>query len=128
MGFSLVGNSGDSTQTTTVRNFSASINPQLEGSAPGDFNINLSPVSEGGSSYIGSPQIDSYYAPIAVTSTGDNLGDAALNALQSLVSTTTASVTPGTPGTVATGATTSINSTTIYLALAAVILLFLAHE
>lgn len=132
MGFSLVGNSGDQTTTSNVfeTNYSASLNPQLnlDGGAGGSAQSN-SPLFQGSplsGSY--SNQQESFYNPINIVTTGDNLGDAALAALNQVSSNQTAS-TENPAGTSSSPTLASLFSgSTIYYILAAIVIFFIAEK
>jgi hypothetical protein len=135
MGFSLVGNSGDQTTQTTVttNNLSASQNPQLDlqGSGPGAFAVNISPLAQQGSVGEIDPSISDYYAPVNITSSGDNLGDSALAAFQNIATTTAGIQTPAATGTAAAASPTLsslLSGNAIYWILAGIVILFFAHH
>jgi hypothetical protein len=133
MGFSLVGNSGDQKTTNNVyeTTYTASLNPQLDqqGAGPGDIGVNVSPNFQGtnaGGSV--DTNLSSNFAPVNVVSTGSNLGDTALAALQA-ISANQASDTQG-PGVAAPASTLStlLSGNTLYWILGAIVVLFLAHK
>jgi hypothetical protein len=133
MGFSLVGNSGDSKTNTTVYDttYTASLNPQfdLEGSGAGATAIDLSPIVQGGplSSY--APLAFSTYNPINIVSTGDNLGDTAVAALGQISGQQTASSeAAGTSSTTSSTLSSLFAGNNIYYWLAAVVFLLLSHH
>lgn len=128
MGFSLVGNSGDSSTSTTNYNYTAESNPQQDfgGSGGGALGINISPLDQGGSVGEISPQIYDYYAPVSIVSTGDNLGDAAVTQLASLTAATQTSTANGTAS--AADSSTGTSNTTIYIILGAIVVFFLAEN
>jgi hypothetical protein len=129
MGFSLIGNSGDQKTSTNVYETTetADLNPQIdqEGSGAGALGLNISPNFQGGAGGDVSTTAGSYYAPVNITSTGDNLGDSALAAVAGISGTQS-----GDDG-VATAPTTLsslLSGNTIYWIIGALVLLFLAHE
>lgn len=135
MGFSLVGNSGDSStsSTTFVTNYSASNNPQadLQGSGAGAIAAIFAPLLQGSTLNGYSPQFSSNYSPVNVVQTGENLGDSALAALAQISgSQYAASEAPGTSdSSTGTGFLASLlQGNTIYIVLGGIVLLFLAHK
>lgn len=134
MGFSLVGNSGDQKTTTNVydQNYTASLNPQLSqsGSGPGSTGVIVSPNLQGYNS-VGeiSTTVGNYFAPVNITSTGDNLGDTALKAIQA-ISSQAGNNLPPQPGTAPPTNTLGslLSGNTLYFVLGGIVLLFLAHH
>ena len=86
MGFSLVGNSGDTSQTTNNYTLSASLNPQEDftGASGGVLGVTIAPLSQQGSTGSIDSNIEDYYAPVAITSVGSALGDSAVKALSAI--------------------------------------------
>lgn len=132
MGFSLIGNSGDSRTTQNIyeTSYSASLNPQLEATSPGSAALSQSPLVQGGGigTYAPSAAYSYQNSPVNVVSTGSNTGDSALAALQGLQATQTAA-TDTTPGTnTPTSLSSILGANGIYYVLGAIVLLFLSHH
>lgn len=133
MGFSLVGNSGDQKTTNNVyeTNNTASINPQadLTGAGAGASALQFAPNVQGSTGTDISADLSSNYAPVSITTTGDVLGDSALQAIQAIDSAQVQGTTGNTTA-VATGTTLSslFSGNTLYWILGALVVLFLAHK
>lgn len=128
MGFSLVGNSGDSNQSTTNYNYTASSNPQLDfqNATGSNLGISFAPIAQGGSTGAIDPDIYYYDAPIDINNTGEALGDSAVNALSSIAQAQSAAQGDG-------GSSSSLSLSSllsgngIYYILGAIVLFFLAE-
>lgn len=132
MGFSLVGNSGDSSSTSNVYETSntASLNPQndQQGASTGAFAVNYSPQVVGGGSIGGlDGGINDYYAPVTISSIGTAAGDSALAAATNIADTQAQSI-PGASSTQSGGLSSLFSGSWIYWILGALVLLFLAHH
>lgn len=128
MGFSLVGNSGSTSQSTTNYNYTADDNPQLdfESGSAGSLGLNFSPIAQGGSTGAIDPDIYDYYAPVNIENTGEALGDSAVNALSSVAQAQLAASSQG--GSASSFSFSSLLSGNgIYYILAAIVLFFLAE-
>ena len=134
MGFSLVGNSGDSDSTVYDTSNTASSNPQsdLQDSGAGAFSVILSPQVTGGgtvSNLLGDSGIQDYYAPVTISSIGTAAGDAALQAAQNIADSQTSSAL-GNPSASTTPSWLSslLSGTALYWILGGIVLLFLFHR
>jgi hypothetical protein len=137
MGFSLVGNSGDTKQTTNNYDYTASLNPQLDfdGAGGGVLGLTVDPLAQGGSIGDIETDLNDYYAPVSITTTGDNLGDSALSSLSSLAAANAANqVTPAATASasMSSGISDDLSSlfsgNSIYYVLAAIVIFFLAEH
>jgi hypothetical protein len=137
MGLSLVGNSGDTNQTTNNYDYTASLNPQLDldGAAGGVLGLSIAPQAVGGSVGDVETNLEDYYAPVSITSTGDNLGDSALSSLSSLAALgqTNQTATGGASSTSTSGSLSAdlsslFSGNSIYYILAAIVIFFLAEH
>lgn len=134
MGFSLIGNSGDQTTSTTVydTSYSASNNPQLDqqGSGAGALAADFSPLLQNSKIANYNPNLASTYAPTNIVSSGSALGDTALSLLSALgLNNTSSSEATGVQPVQPDSGTLSdiFGGNSIYYVLAAIVLLFLSH-
>jgi hypothetical protein len=127
MGFSLVGNSGSTSQSTTNYNYTADQNPQLSfGTGGGNLAVNFSPLAQGGSTGAIDPDIYYYEAPINITSTGEALGDSAVNALASTAQNAANAQTGSSAST--SSLSSLLSGNTLYYILAAIIIFFIVEK
>lgn len=140
MGFSLVGNSGDTKTTQNYTSYSGSLNPQfdLQGAGAGASAFDQSPLVQGGQIGNYAPAASSFYNPVNVVISGDNYGDSALQTIAQIEATqTAASEAPGNPTAASAGASASpavnslsslISSDGIYLVFFGVLLFLVSHH
>ena len=127
MGFSLVGNSGDSSTTSTSTSFDASEqnNPQTDqqGSGAGALSVIISPTDQGSFRSDDSLQPTIYNSPITIVPAGNTLGAAALATQQATIGSSSLSSPSDSSG----GLSTLLSGNSLYYILGAVVLLFLSH-
>jgi hypothetical protein len=123
MGFSLVGNSGDTSSQNTVIDYTSTSNsnPQADqqNSGLGAVSVIVSPTSQATNHNYSLINPTTYSEPISIIPAGNTLGDSAVAALTAAQSQGQNSATP------ASGLSTLLSGDNLYYVIGAIILLFL---